>query len=103
MNDTNRALLRELRDSAEAQLEAARSLNATALDAATERRHAAVVAIAAGPRPDQDALREQVEAIRLIDTRLIRILDASSRTFKRVLIKPQTTYDRNGRMSEGRT
>ena len=102
MTDATQALLDDLLNSAEAQLEAARSLDAAGLDAASERRHAAVVAISAGPRPDPERLRSRIAAIQRVDARLIRILNAGDRTFRRVLLKGQQTYDRNGRMTEAR-
>jgi len=102
MNAHTQALLVEMRDSAVAQLEAACQLDAAALDAATERRHAAAVALSAGVRPDPDAIRDQVEEIRQLDIRLTRILKAGERTLSRVLLTPQQTYDRTGRMTTGR-
>lgn len=103
MNAATQALLAELLDCAAAQLDAACQLDAAALDAATERRHAAAVALSAGPRPDPEAIRPQVEAIRQLDVRLTRILAAGERTLKRVLLTPQQTYDRTGRMTAGRS
>ena len=86
-------------EAAEAQLQAARTLDASALDAATERRHASMVAINAGPRPDPEELRPLVEALAQIDKRLTRILEAGDRTFRRILIREQQTYNKFGRMS----
>ena len=100
MNATTQALLAELLDSAQAQLEAARTLDAAGLDTATDRRHAAVVAISAGARPDPAALRPHIEAIGRIDVRLMRILDAGDRTFRRVLLKSGQIYDKNGRLKK---
>ena len=102
MRSTTQDLLQALLQSAQDQLDAARRLDAAALDEATERRHAAAVAISAGPRIDPEAARPQVEAIRRIDSRLTRILRASERTFRRVMLTRDATYDRHGRLSEGR-
>jgi hypothetical protein len=102
MTDATRALLAELIEAAEAQLAAARTLDAAGLDAATERRHASMVAINAGPRPDPEELRPYYDSLVQVDKRLTRILNAGDRTFRRVLIKDQQTYNKFGRMSGGR-
>ena len=101
MTDATKALLAELLEAAEAQLAAARTLDAAGLDAATERRHASMVAISAGPRIDPEELRPHFEALQQVDKRLTRILNAGDRTFRRVLIKDQQTYNKFGRMARG--
>jgi hypothetical protein len=61
-----------------------------------------MVAINAGPRPDPEELRPYYDSLVQVDKRLTRILNAGDRTFRRVLIKDQQTYNKFGRMSGGR-
>ncbi len=102
MNRATEGLLADLLDRARSQLDAARSLDSARLHAATERRHAAIVALYTGPRLDPEVIRPHIEALQQLDVRLVRILNAGDRTLRRVLLKSQQTYDRRGRMSGGR-
>lgn len=94
------AILRDVRQAAEAQLHAARTLNPRALREASERRLSLMGALAGTAPVAPEALRRLQADLEPIDERLGRLLLAGQRALRRLQLS-NTTYDPSGRIREG--
>lgn len=93
--------LQDVRQAAEAQLLAARTLNPHDLRAASERRMALMEQlVGTEPPPSADALRRLQADLDVLDDRLGRLLLSSQRALRR-LQPSNMIYDPSGRIREG--
>ena len=92
-------ILTAMLKAAEEQLKAATSLDATGLDAATERRVSLLGDLEEVGLRTVDEVTEVFSKLKRIDSRLTRVLSSGRAVFDRAVDAPTAaTYDRGGRI-----